>query len=524
MQGQTAWQRRPRPGPDTSSADASSEDASSVDDTGARPIDDASADSTASPDAPAGDDSAAPEAASMVEGGTEEGIDSSTVDGTSPTEASASMDSGADTGGDGDDAGYDAPANAGEASTTAPDTGADTCSAAIVSTAVANGTYAIGNNAGFYLDDPGGGGAGTGLDQWAYAGTNQQWTVTLVSGTQYKILAQNGLALTAGSGTGVQVTLTTYTGATTQLWTFTTNGSGYNIVNAGSCLALDDGGGGTSLPINVSATTFSTSTVTSHYWTLTTSSSITAPIADGTYEFLDSAGYSLDDESGGGAGTAVGQWVNTGPNQYWTVTLVSGVQYKIIGTSGAALTATTANGYLANLSTYTGASNQLWVFVPSGSSYNVINVGSYIALDDDNGGLGVQVNQWGWSATNANQRWTLGATPQASCTHTSVTTNTYSSRAGHITWQNTGSVAEVNPEIIFAIPNGATMNASGCALGSQTVPGSITAIGCAQGGQTVWYEFVGSLAAGASITAYYTTQNGSEAAATVSSISANSCQ
>ena len=400
-------------------------------------------------------------------------------------------------------------------------------SAYTLSTSVANGTYALESYAGFYLDDYSAGGAGTGLDQWAFTGSNQEWTVTLVSVGQYKILAQNGLALTLGSGTGVQLTLQTYTGATTQLWGFTTNGSYTNIVNIGSCLAMDDESGGTILPTAVDATTFSNQTNTNQSWTLTLASSIAAPLANGTYQFLDSAGYSLDDSSGGGAGTTVGQWIYAGSNQQWTVTLVSGVQYKIIGDGGAALTATTGNGHIANLAAYTGASNQLWVFVPNGSTYNVINVGSYLALDDGSGGNGVQCNQWSWyngGMYAANQQWSIGAVPTA-CSDISVTTNTYSSGIGHITWKNTGTIAEVNPQLYFYVPSGATLNTSTCAFSDQTAPGC-SAVGCLQpGGSTQFdYTFVGSLAAGASISVEYSTQNSSEAVATSISVTANSCQ
>ena len=394
-----------------------------------------------------------------------------------------------------------------------------------LSTSVANGTYALESYAGFYLDDLKAGGVGTGLDQWAYTGSNQEWTVTLVSVGQYKILAQNGLALTAGSGTGVQLTLQTYTGASTQLWAFTTNGSYTNIVNIGSCLAMDDEGGGTGLPIAVDATTFSNQTDTNQSWTLTLASSITAPLANGTYQFLDAAGYSLDDTNGGGNNTVVDQWVQLAANQKWTVTLVSGVQYSIIGDGGAALTATTGNGPIANLSTYTGASDQLWVFVPNGSTYNVINVGSYMVLADNGGGQGVQDQQWSWYTYQVNEQWLIGAVP-TTCSAVSVTTNTYSSSLGHIAWKNTGTIAETNPQITFTLPSGATLSTSTCAFSDQTAPGC-SAVACYQGypsATTTTYAFVGSLAAGASISMEYSTGNTSEAAAASISVTANSCQ
>ena len=469
---------------------------------------------------------------------TDEGSDGPFSDnGSSPdadAEATAPEDSGgAEVGTGGGDAAAEVGTGGGDAAAEASgvEAGQATyfCNGSVytLSTSVANGTYALKSYAGFYLDDPSAGGVGTGLDQWAYTGNNQQWTVTLVSNGQYKILAQNGLALTVGSGTGVQLTLQTYTGASTQLWGFTTNGSYYDIVNTASCLAMDDDGGGAILPIAVDATTFSNQTDTSHSWTLATPSSITAPLANGTYQFLDAAGYSLDDESGGGAGTMVGQRIYATSNQQWTVTLVSGVQYKIIGDGSAALTATTGNGPLANLSAYTGASDQLWVFVPNGSTYNVINVGSYMALADASGGSGVQDQQWGWYTNAVNEQWSIGAAPQTECSHISVTKNTYvSGYSGYVTWENTGSVAEANPQLTFTVPSAASggLDTSACALDNQGVPSSITAVGCTGSGTTVTYAFVGSLAASSSIAIYYSTNQNTEAAATGISVAANSCQ
>src|SRR5208282_4378737 len=59
-----------------------------------------------------------------------------------------------------------------------------------------NGTYKFIDVPGYVLDSPGGGGAGTGVDQQSYSGTNQQWVVTLVTNNQYEITSvANGLAL-----------------------------------------------------------------------------------------------------------------------------------------------------------------------------------------------------------------------------------------------------------------------------------------------------------------------------------------
>ena len=519
-------------------SDASADDADEHD--GTEGSDGPFSDNGSSPEANA--EATAPEESGGAEVGTSGG-DAAAEVGTGGGDAAAEVgtvagDAAAEVGTGGGDAASEVGTVAGDAAAEA--SGAETgpveagpptyfCNGAVyaLSTSVADGTYALKSYVGYYLDDLSAGGAGTGLDQWAYTGSNQQWTVTLVSGAQYKILAQNGLALTVGSGAGVQLTLQTYTGAATQLWGFTTIGSYYEIVNTGSCLAMDDKGGSGSLPIAVNASTFNSQTNVNQSWTLTPASSIIAPLANGTYQFLDAAGYSLDDESGGGAGAFVGQWIYATTNQQWTVTLVSGVQYKIIGDGGAALTATTGEGLLAAMTAYTGASNQLWVFVPNGSTYSLVNVGSYLALDDDFGGNGLRCNQWQWGTT-ANQQWFIGAPPMP-CSAISVTTNTYSAGIGHITWKNTGTVAEINPQLIFYIPGGETLNTSTCAFSDQTAPGC-SAVGCLQpGGATqIDYTFVGSLAAGSSITAEYSIEDASEAGAgAIASgivVTANSCQ
>jgi hypothetical protein len=91
---------------------------------------------------------------------TDAALDAISSDAPSGSDAIAMSDSRAETDGN-VDAGDGAAADASEASTTAPDTGADKCSAYTSSTPVANGTYAIESNAGFYLDDPSAGGSGT---------------------------------------------------------------------------------------------------------------------------------------------------------------------------------------------------------------------------------------------------------------------------------------------------------------------------------------------------------------------------
>jgi len=114
---------------------------------------------------------------------------------------------------------------------------------------IANGIYYIVCQAsGLALDDPGGGGSGTGIDQQASGGVNQQWAVTSLGGGQYVITAvANGLAL-SGPTSSAQLVLQNYTGANYQTWTITPNGSYsiYVVGNAGSGQVMDDSNGSAS--------------------------------------------------------------------------------------------------------------------------------------------------------------------------------------------------------------------------------------------------------------------------------------
>ena len=108
-----------------------------------------------------------------------------------------------------------------------------------------NGTYKVVNQlSGLALDDPNGGGTGTGADQQPYSGTNQQWTIASVGGANYKIIAANGYAL-SGPTASTQLTLSSYTGTANQLWTFQASGPAFILHNVGSGQVMDDYNNGT---------------------------------------------------------------------------------------------------------------------------------------------------------------------------------------------------------------------------------------------------------------------------------------
>lgn len=111
-----------------------------------------------------------------------------------------------------------------------------------VTPGLSNGTYTIiSQESGLALDDPNGGGTSTGTDQQPYGGTNQQWTIVSVGGSNYEITAANGYAL-SGPTASAQLVLSGYTGAADQLWTFQASGSAFILENVGSGQVMDDFG------------------------------------------------------------------------------------------------------------------------------------------------------------------------------------------------------------------------------------------------------------------------------------------
>jgi chitodextrinase len=110
-------------------------------------------------------------------------------------------------------------------------------------------------------------------------------------------------------------------------------------------------------------------------------------------------------------------------------------------------------------------------------------------------------------------------TASAGCSVT-VTQNTYASSAGNISYNS--ATAETNPSISFTVPSGATNQSTACHMPHQTAPGC-TSVSCTQSGTTITYNFLGTLAANATLTLYYSTQNSSEAVATNIVVSSSSC-
>jgi chitodextrinase len=103
-----------------------------------------------------------------------------------------------------------------------------------------------------------------------------------------------------------------------------------------------------------------------------------------------------------------------------------------------------------------------------------------------------------------------------------VSKNTYVGYDGFITYQNKGTGAEANPTVNFTVPNGATVDKTGCVFSNQGAPGC-TAVTCSQSGTTITYAFTGSLTAGASLQVYYSTNVSGEPIATNIFVTAATC-
>lgn len=148
--------------------------------------------------------------------------------------------------------------------------------------------------------------------QSVYSGPHQEWAITRVNDSQYKIISAGGLALTAAGG-NAQLIFSLYTGSKNQLWTFHANGTNYNIRNVDSGQNVDDWGGGSGVVVGQWG---ADNAKPQQLWKLTrvgaTSSPTTAAgtdiIADGTYVITcPFGGNNALDDSDAGDGTIIRQ-------------------------------------------------------------------------------------------------------------------------------------------------------------------------------------------------------------------------
>ena len=291
-----------------------------------------------------------------------------------------------------------------------------------------DGYYQIDNvNSGLAIDDKNGGTAnGTYVQQWSFAGANQEWTIN-TEGSYYVFINRNSqLALddTGNTANGTLVWQWTYAaGNANQEWVLTLI-SGSSSSSSSSSTSSSSSSG---LPAPGQA-----SGITSGWdYEITAESASGQALADLAFATTN--------------GSSVALWAyGNGNDQKWTVTYNNDGYYKIVNVnSGLAIddkNGGTVNGTLIQQWTYGGA-NQEWAIYNISGYYCLINRTSGLALDD----TGATANgtlpwQWAYAAGNVNQEWGFTAvsasSSSASSTSSTSSASSQSSVSGGAFWGN----------------------------------------------------------------------------------------
>ena len=296
---------------------------------------------------------------------------------------------------------------------------------------VASGTYVVSN---FFsklvMNVPGGSTSpGTQLNQVSATGAGSQTWVFTYNGSGYYTIsnAASGLLLDNPSGsTGNGTVLDQQTAASVdnQLWQLVPSGSGFNLVNKYSGLLADIVGGS----VNSGALLdLGTNTAgQSQAWQLvaaTTSSAALQPILNGTNAIVSANSWLALDNNGSStsgaqiiqnnpAGTNTQRWVFTANGGYYTIMNVASGLYLTDpnGSTGpqSLQQQTLATGRGAN------TNSQLWALVPNGAGYTVVNKAGGNDFDEPFSttqvGYGILVYPWGGGL---NQMWVMVPPPGA---------------------------------------------------------------------------------------------------------------
>jgi len=235
------------------------------------------------------------------------------------------------------------------------------------------------------------------------------------AGTTYRIVNRgSGKVLDVAGGStadGAGIVQNTDTGAGTQQWQLTGDGSGYlTVVNQGSGKVLEVPGGSSTAGTQLDQRTATGGT--DQQWSVSTG-------ADGYLTVTSRASGQLADVEGGSTadGARVVQWPATGgANQRWALVPVSGrfvvangVSDKVADVSGAS----TADGAAVVEWPANSGTNQQWTVANSTGGYvKLVNVNSGKVLDVPGFSTtdGTQLVQWADNG-GANQQWRLTPLP-----------------------------------------------------------------------------------------------------------------
>jgi hypothetical protein len=271
---------------------------------------------------------------------------------------------------------------------------------------------------------------GTAVQQWACASpaqSDQEWGFVSVGSGEYEVLNLNGepeseawnvTGGTGATGSGDDIQLWAYGGATNEEWKAVALGSGYyefEALNSGLCLEVP--GSSTTNGTQLEQATCNGSSAEA--WSLVAETSPDQVINENSGDCVDAA------SSGTSNGTAVQQWACSSPvtpNQEWQLVSVGSGYYEVISLNAeqeseawnvSGGTGATANGDLIQLWAYGGATNEQWEEVSLGSGYYELearNSGLCLDVPSSSTSNGVQLQQYTCSGSTA-EAWKL--TPEA---------------------------------------------------------------------------------------------------------------
>jgi regulation of enolase protein 1 (concanavalin A-like superfamily) len=255
--------------------------------------------------------------------------------------------------------------------------------------------------------------------QWTdNGGTNQQWTITQISGDDYKIINVNsGKAMDVvnnSTSNGALIEQRTYSSSdNSQVWTINNNGNDtYRIIGKNSQKSLDIAGSSTADGATVALWTYGGGGNQSFKIVRAGTEVLT-----GTYKIIALSSNKLVEVTGGSTadGAAVEQWTdNGGTNQQWVITQVSGSDYTIVNVkSGKAMdvigNATADGAKLEQRTLVSGETHQQWTITNNGDgTYKILGKASGKSLDVTSGSLvdGALMEIWPYSG-GTNQKFIL---------------------------------------------------------------------------------------------------------------------